>query len=135
MENLTFNSSEDQMDITQYKVGQLFFLIFTVNSFIFRWITNFRHFFIMPSDDQIQCTRRDIYQRDDIRRYKNSEMKNHETSHFPPKSRKLIRTKICWRYSTIETKEAVGIGYNLHLSANAEKETRYIQYGQLILFQ
>jgi hypothetical protein len=47
----------------------------------------------------------------------------------------LIPTKICIRCSTIETKEAAGIGYSLHLSANAVKETRYIQYGQLILFQ
>jgi hypothetical protein len=53
----------------------------------------------------------------------------------------------------IETKEAARIGYNgflfpheysgegqgevlgLHLSTHAEKETRYIQYGQILLFQ
>ena len=60
------------------------------------------------------------------------------------------------RYSTIETKEAARIGYKLmgfffrmstqvktevrsttgrHLSTNAERETRYIQYGKILLFQ
>jgi len=58
------------------------------------------------------------------------------------------------RYSIIETKEAARIEYNgflfphsysgdglgathldLHLSTRAEKETRYIQYGPLLLFQ
>jgi hypothetical protein len=67
---------------------------------------------------------------------------------------KFIILWICIRYSIIETKEAARIGYNeflfpdeypgdglgathlgLHLSTHAEKETRYIQYGQLILFQ
>ena len=65
MENLTFNSSDDQMDITQYKVRQLFFgvfFIFTVNSFLFSFNKQFSPFFyIIQSDDQIQCTTRDIY--------------------------------------------------------------------------
>jgi hypothetical protein len=58
------------------------------------------------------------------------------------------------RYIIIETKEFARIGYNgflfphsysgdgisathlgLHLSTHAEKETRYIQYGPLLLFQ
>ena len=49
------------------------------------------------------------------------------------------------RYSTIETKEAARIENNGFLfphsysaeglSMNAEKETRYIQYGQILLFQ
>jgi hypothetical protein len=58
------------------------------------------------------------------------------------------------RYIIIETKEVARIGYNgflfpheysgngigathlgLHLSTHAEKETRYIQYGPLLLFQ
>ena len=42
-------------------------------------------------------------------------------------------------YSTIEAKEATSIGYNwflfFYLSMKAEKETCYIQYGQLFLFQ
>ena len=42
-------------------------------------------------------------------------------------------------YSTIEAKEATNIGYNwflfFYLSMKAEKETCYIQYGQLFLFQ
>ena len=48
-------------------------------------------------------------------------------------------------YSTIETKEVARIGYNGFLfpheysdegrGANAEKETRCIQYGQILLFQ
>jgi hypothetical protein len=47
------------------------------------------------------------------------------------------------RYIIIETKEVARIGYNgflfpthlgLHLSTHAEKETRYIQYGPLLLF-
>ena len=61
---------------------------------------------------------------------------------------------ICIRYSTIDTKEADRNGYSWflfpheysgdgrgaqhqgrHLSTNAEKETRYIQYGQIRLFQ
>ena len=60
--------------------------------------------------------------------------------------------KICIIYSTIETKEVARNGYNgfpfpheywcedrapftLHLNTHAEKETRYIQYVQLLLFQ
>ena len=47
------------------------------------------------------------------------------------------------RYIIIETNEFSRIGYNvilfthlgLHLSTHAEKETRYIQYGPLLLFQ
>ena len=42
------------------------------------------------------------------------------------------------RYITIETKEAGRIGYNgflFPLSTNAEKETRYAQYGHPRLFQ
>jgi len=48
MENLTFNSSYDQMDITQYKVRQLFlfFFIFTVNSFLFSLNKQFSPFFL-----------------------------------------------------------------------------------------
>ena len=48
---------------------------------------------------------------------------------------------LCIRYSTIETKEAVRIGYNRMSSqtfisvTRAEKATRYIQYGQLLLFE
>jgi hypothetical protein len=50
------------------------------------------------------------------------------------------------RYITIETKEFARIGYNGFLfqheylgdglgATHAEKETRYIQYGPLLLFQ
>ena len=50
---------------------------------------------------------------------------------------------VCIRYSTIETKEVARIGYNgfpfphqgRHLSTNAEKETRYTQYGQIPSFE
>ena len=65
---------------------------------------------------------------------------------------RYIKTRI--GYSTIETKEAARIGYSRfllqheysgegrgtshqgrHPSTNAEKETCYIQYGQILLFQ
>ena len=44
------------------------------------------------------------------------------------------------RYITIETKEVAHIGYNgflyfFRMSTNAEKETCYIQYWTLLLFQ
>ena len=41
------------------------------------------------------------------------------------------------RYSTIETKEFSRLKRkrDRHLSTNAEKETRYIQYGKILLFQ
>jgi len=56
------------------------------------------------------------------------------------------RVYLSIRYFTIKTKEAVCIEYNeflfqheyLHEGRGAvrrEKETRYIQYGQLLLFQ
>ena len=39
MENLTLNSSDDQMDITQYKVRQLFFFfIYIYCEFIFIFV-------------------------------------------------------------------------------------------------
>jgi hypothetical protein len=70
------------------------------------------------------------------------------------KQQNVIGIRLCIGYSTIETKEAGRIGYNgflfphsysgdgfgathlgLHLSTYAEKETHYIQYGPLLLFQ
>ena len=48
------------------------------------------------------------------------------------------KTVVCIIYSTIETKGAACIGYYgflFPLSTNAEIDTRYIQYGQLPLFQ
>jgi len=50
----------------------------------------------------------------------------------------LVYSDIRKRYITIETKEAGRIVYNwflFPLSMNAEKETRYIQYGHPRLFQ
>ena len=59
-----------------------------------------------------------------------------------------LNVQICIRHSTIETKEAARIRYNgllfphlysgdgrARIGTHAEKETRYIQYGQILLFQ